>query len=561
VLTRLHIRNLAVLDEIELELDGGFSALTGETGAGKSMLVDALALCLGERAETSAVRAGASRAEVTAVFDLRERGATSTWLAARDLDAGAECQVRRVVTSEGRSRAYVNGQPVPLETLRDLGEQLVEICGQHAHQSLLRPATQREILDAHGGHAGLLAEAGRAHAAWSELRAERLRLEGARDERRARADLLEYQIRELSALNLREGEYEQLEQERRLLANAGRLSDGLRGVLERLHDAETYSARDIIGAARREIGLLRAIDPGLGAAAEALETAEINIAEAADQVRHRLDGLEHDPARQDAVESRLASIDEIARKHRTPPQRLWETLRAFEAELEGLSARDSRLREIEAESSRLADALHRAAAALSKARAEAASTLAAAAGGNLRSLGMPDASLVVRVTPLPAGEINASGADQVEFLVSTNAGQPPGPIAKVASGGELSRLSLAIEVVCVAGRNAPTLVFDEVDAGVGGSVAEMVGQCLRRLSGQRQVLCVTHLAQVASQADHHFAVSKATAGDTTRTAVRELATTERVEEIARMLGGIRITERTRAHAREMLQSGRTRRAG
>lgn len=561
MLTRLHIRNLAVLDQIDLDLSGGFNTLTGETGAGKSMLVDALGLALGERADSSAVRAGAERAEVTAVFDLDERAPARAWLAGRDLDAGSECQLRRVVTPEGRSRAYINAQPVPLETLRELGEQLVEICGQHAHQTLLRAAAQRETLDAHGGHDALRTRVRAAHDEWSVLAAERSALENARQERQERQDLLRYQVEELGALNLRESEYQDLEQERLLLANAGRIAAGLTVALERIYDAEGSSAHDTIGAARREVTGLLAVDPALGAAAEALEVAAINVAEAAEEIRRRLSGLEHDPARQEDVESRLASIGELARKHRAAPAELWSLLPRLEAELAGLDASQGHLQEVERAAERVSAELREATRTLSAARLSAANGLAAAVTANLRELGMPDACFLVRVAPLAGGEIHAWGSDQVEFLVSTNAGQAPGPLARVASGGELSRLSLAIEVAAMTDGGVPTLVFDEVDAGVGGGVAEIVGQRLRRLSGQRQVLCVTHLPQVASQATHHFAVVKSSVAGVTCTEVRELDANQRVEEIARMLGGVRITEKTRAHAREMLRTGRTRRAG
>lgn len=553
MLSRLHIRGLAVIDEVSLDLGAGFSALTGETGAGKSMLVDALALALGARADSSAVRSGAQRAEVSAVFDLAAESAASRWLGARDLDASGECQLRRIVTPEGRSRAYINGEPMPLESLRELGALLVEICGQHAHQSLLQPATQRMLLDAHGGHQALLDAVAEAHAAASALDRELAALRAVADERRAREELLGYQVRELEALNLQAGEVEALEQERLLLANAGRITAGLGQVLDQIYDAEGSSAHDMLGGARRQIDALLSLDPQLRALAEALDAATIHVADAAEQLRRRLGSLDHDPTRLDEIETRLGSIFDLARKYHCDPGGLLAHFADRQQELQTLGATAERIETLEAQTAAALQHLQSAARALTTARSATAERLAARATTNLRGLGMPEATLTVRIAPLPDAQISAHGADQVELLVATNAGQHPGPIARVASGGELSRLSLAVAVITMTESAAPTLIFDEVDAGIGGAVAEMVGQCLHQLSGSRQVLCVTHLPQVASQADHHYTVVKKSEAGATRALVQQLAADERVEEIARMLGGLTITTRTRAHAREMLQ--------
>jgi DNA repair protein RecN (Recombination protein N) len=560
VLSRLHIRNLAVLDEIELDLAAGFTALTGETGAGKSMLVDALALALGERADSSAVRAGAARAEVTAEFDIAELPGVGRWLGERDLDADGECQVRRVVTREGRSRGYVNGQPVPMESLRELGEQLLEICGQHAHQSLVRRPTQRAILDAHGGHDELLARMAETYAAWSALERERTLLLADRRERESRRDLVGYQLREIAALELGEGEVETLEIEQVRLANVDRIASGLARALDQLYDAES-SAHDTVGSARREVESLAALDPDLTPAVEALELARIQLVEASDGIRRRLAGLERDPARQEEVEARLAAVLDLARKHRRAPETVWRLRGELEVELATLDACDERLGTSDAESEQLAARLREAAEALRAARLTAARSLARAVTANLHALGMAGSTFIVELAPLLAEKVGPGGADEIEFRIVTNPGQAPQPIAKIASGGELSRLSLAIQVVAMTGQGAGTLIFDEVDAGIGGGVAEIVGRNLRRLSGRRQVLCVTHLPQVASQADRHFAVTKTAVADETRTAVRELDAPARVEEIARMLGGVKITARSRDHAREMLEGARARRAG
>jgi DNA repair protein RecN (Recombination protein N) len=561
LLTHLQIRNLAVLDEVELELGQGFTALTGETGAGKSMLVDALALALGERADSSAVRSGADRAEINASFDISSRADISVWLQERDFDASADCQLRRVVTSEGRSRGYLNGQSVPLETLRDLGEQLVEICGQHAHQSLRQRGAQRALLDAHGRHDALLGAMSAAHAAWSAVEAERDALSNATQDREARRELLAHQVRELTALNLQPGESEALELEHRLLANRERIATGLNTVLLRLHDAEQSSAQDTVGVSRRELDVLARLDPLLEPATDLLQQAAVQIQEAAEMIRRRLAALEHDPAHQTEVESRLATVQELARKHRIRPDELPARTALLMAELERLTGSDARLEQLGQQASRLRREMLTAAAQLSRARQAAASSFAAAVTAHLRKLGMPHAEFQVHLAAAPEHQLSAAGAEQVEFMATTNAGQSVGPVTRVASGGELSRLSLAIQAVAMTAHGTPTLIFDEVDAGIGGGVAEIVGQSLKTLSHARQVLCVTHLPQVASQAQQHIVISKISAGGTTRTTIRHLKGRERVEEIARMLGGLKITDRTRAHAREMLASAERRRAG
>lgn len=560
MLTNLHISSLAVLDQIELDLLTGFTALTGETGAGKSLLVDALALALGARADSGVVRSGAERTEITATFNLDGAAELADWLKENDLDTDEECQLRRVVTREGRSRGYVNGRPVPMETLREAGSRLVEICGQHAHQSLRHKAAHRDLLDAHAGNDALLTVAAQAYRKWQAMAAEhRILLDTQRD-RMERRDLLDYQLQELTALNLGEGEIEALEREHLLLANSQRLASGISLALERLYDADDASAHDMAGSAEREITSLTAVDPDLIAAADALAQARISITDAVERLRSRLQAIEHDPSRQDEVENRLAAAQDLARKHRTTANKLWQCREQLAEELARIDASAGRAthitRELEREATRFREASHQ----LSQARGTAAGTLAELVRENLKRLGMSDCRFEIRVTQVDDKQAGPAGQDQVEFLVATNPGQEPGPISRIASGGELSRLSLAIQVVAMARSGVSTLVFDEVDAGIGGSVAQIVGESLKRLSQHRQVLCVTHLAQVASQADHHYAVRKMSGKQSASTVLVRLQEDERIEEIARMLGGIRITERTRAHAREMCTNKRPRRA-
>jgi DNA repair protein RecN (Recombination protein N) len=555
VLTHLHIRNLAVLDEVEIELRPGFTALTGETGAGKSMLVDALALALGERADSSAVRTGAERAEVTATFDLSARQDLQAWLRDHDLDTASECSLRRVLTQEGRSRGYVNGQPVAIEVLRQIGEQLVEICGQHAHQSLRHRSAHRAIVDSHGQHGGLLAACATAHAQWSQLEAEYRSLATGSEAAEARRELLEHQLRELQALALQPGEWDAVEREHRLLANRGRAAEALQRALDLLYDAEP-AARDLMAGASRELAAVADLDAGLRPACDALDQAAIQLGEAVALARSRLDGLEHDPEREAEIESRHEGALDLARKHRVDPEDLPLLTTRLAAEHGRLAGAGPRLGELEGEVRDARARLDAAAKMLTEARTRAARSLADAVTKNLRRLGMKDARFLAGVEPAAGATPGPDGADQVEFLVSMNPGQAPGPIGRVASGGELSRVSLAIQVVALARQSAGTLIFDEVDAGVGGGVAEIVGLCLQTLSADRQVLCVTHLPQVASQANHHIVVRKSSTRQATRTTLAPLSGDDRVEEIARMLGGVSITERTRAHANEMLRSAR-----
>lgn len=564
MLTHLHVRNLAVLDEVEVEFAGGFTALTGETGAGKSMLVDALALVLGERADSSAVRNGAQRAEITATFDCRTRTDLQRWLIAHDLDAESvpevaalrECRVRRVVTSEGRSRAYINDQPVALETLRSFGEQLVEICGQHAHQSLLHRSTQRELLDAHGDHLALVDDVRVAHEQCMEKEAERDRLRRLRAEGDIRRDLLTHQVEELAALRPLLGEAETLEREHRLVTHRTRIAEGLQGALVRLDEDEQAAARDGIAAALREVDALLALDPALAPASGLLDQAAIQLGEAVDLIRQRLESLDFDAGRAAAVEERLAAFQALARKHRVEPADLPAIAERLAEELATISGAGDRLEALENDCAAVRAALRGAAAKLTAARRKAAKSLAAAVTENLQRLGMVRSEFHVELEPLANDDIGANGADQLEFLIAPNPGQPAGPLSRVASGGELSRISLAIQLVALARHSAATLIFDEVDAGVGGGIAEIVGLGLKRLSHRRQVLCVTHLAQVASQADQHFVVRKVIRAENTRTSLDSLEGEARIEEIARMLGGVRITPRTRAHADEMLKANR-----
>jgi len=551
VLNHILIQDLAIVSRLELDCDFGLTAMTGETGAGKSILIDALGIALGDKADASVIRAGCERAEVSATFDLSGAPAARDWLAEQAMDDADECILRRLIVREGRSRAFVNGRPASNAQLKDLGDLLVDIHGQHAHQSLLRANDQRALLDAYGGHVELALAVATAFRDYRALERRLSELETAGTERAARLDLLRFQVDELGALGLAVAELETLDQEQRRLSNLGRLQSGAGQVFSALSESEP-AIEDQLRTAASEIAELAGIDPGLAEAQELIEGAAIHVREAAISLRHYLDGLDLDPAALDAVETRLAQIHDLARKYRVFPQVLPDLLAQRRAELAGLQSADQALDALRADRDQLRIAFLAQARHLTKARTAAAARLGETVTQAMQELGMAGGRFAVDLQPLGSDAAGPGGLERLEFLVSANPGQPLLPLARVASGGELSRISLGIQVATAACGSIPTLVFDEVDVGIGGSVAEIVGRLLRRLGESRQVLCVTHLPQVAAQAHHQLKVHKETRGGETHTRIEPLNPQTRLEEIARMLGGTEITQRTRDHASEML---------
>ena len=549
MLQALRLRDFVIVDTLDIAFGAGFTVLSGETGAGKSILLDALALATGARGDVSVVREGAQRADICAEFACTPE--LDAWLAERDLagDPGAVL-LRRVIDADGRSRALVNGQPATATLLREIGERLLDVHGQHSAQSLLRAGGQRELLDAHGGNTQALAAVSSAFEAW---RAAARDLE--ESERDARAldlerERLQWQVGELSVLRMAEGEWAALEAEQQKLAHAASLIEAARSAVESLAEGEdTVGARlhQILHRLRPMVG----VDPALRESVELLESAAIQVDEAASQLASYAERVDLDPERLQQVEARISAIFDAARKLRLAPQDLPATLAQMRERLERLeAARDvDRLRERLAA---LRAAYDDAAAALSARRGAAARSFAAGVSALFAELGMAGGELAVE---LERAEPSASGVDRVEFRVAAHAGSTPRALAKVASGGELSRIGLAIAVLAAQSNPVPTLIFDEADAGIGGAVAEVVGALMRRLGEHRQVLCVTHLPQVAAQAHNQFAVTKTPRGAGIVTRVHPLEGSARVEEIARMLGGTEITATTRRHARELLASG------
>ncbi|MFD2110698.1 DNA repair protein RecN [Thiorhodococcus fuscus] len=551
MLSHLLVRDLVIVSSLELDWSVGMTALTGETGAGKSILIDALGLVLGDKAEASLIRAGAERAEIVAQFDLTHCPSATRWLAEQDLDDEGVCILRRLIPREGRSRAYINGRPANGGQLRALGDLLVDIHGQHAHQSLLRATAQRDLLDAYGGQTALAQTVATAFAEYRALAQRFSALESASHDRAARLDLLRFTVDELERLDLSPGEIDTLNQEERRLGHIDRLQQSAARILQTLSETEP-SVEDQLRSATSEVDELLEIDPELGVCRDLLETAAINAGEAAASLRHYLDGLEIDPGALDSVAERLAHIHDLARKYRVFPDQLPDFLVERRSELETLEAADITLDALRSQR----DAAYRhyldRARELSAARAQSASRLGETVTASMQELGMAGGRFEVRIDDLEPERAGGGGLERIEFLVSANPGQPLQALAKVASGGELSRISLSIQVATASCGSVPTLVFDEVDVGIGGGIAEIVGRLLRRLGASRQVLCVTHLPQVAAQAHQQYRVRKEAIDGQTHTHIEPLDDTNRIEEIARMLGGTEITRKTREHASEML---------
>ncbi|AMB87182.1 DNA repair protein RecN [Pseudomonas agarici] len=552
MLVHLSVHNYAIVEHLDLELDRGMSVITGETGAGKSIMLDALGLTLGDRADSGVVRPGADKADILATFDLEDIPEARSWLAERDLDHDGPCILRRVITTEGRSRGYINGSPCPQGDLKALGELLIDIHSQHEHQSLLKTDTHRRLLDEYAGATDLARQVQLAAQRWRQTRHELERLSNSGDEQRARHQLLSYQLEELENLGLGENELEDLEQEHKHLTNAETLLGICRQVVEQCSESDSGN---ILNALSSSLNRLSSVSNGTGALGEAtnlLASAQIQVEEAVGELNRFLDHFDADPARLQQLEERLDAIYTLARKHRIQPTEVATLQQKLLDEVETLNANDEAIERLGEELAAYTRHYQERAQELSDLRRQAATGLAGAVEQEIQRLGMPGGRFSIELHANASSEPLPYGLEQVELLVSANPGQPLKALAKVASGGELSRISLAIQVITAQTSRIPTLVFDEVDVGIGGPTAEIVGQLLRRLGERGQVLTVTHLPQVAAQGHHHLFVHKMRGSDATRTAVSKLSKAERIEEVARMLGGIDLTKESLAHAKKMV---------
>ena len=547
MLRRLFIRDFVIVDRLELEFQAGFGALTGETGAGKSILVDALSLALGERADATVLRPGAERAEIAAEFDVAAGSGLDTWLRANDFDADAVL-LRRVIDAGGRSRATINGSPATLTQLRQAGEFLADIHGQHAYHALLRADAQRALLDSQIGAVALAAEVAEKFRAWRYLRDARERAELDVSAMAREKEMLDWQVKELRTLAFEPARWSEDNQEQRRLAHAASLLDGATAALTILDESDTAVSTQL-DQALAQLRPLTDYDGALTEPAELLEAARIQLGEATHALSRYRERLELEPARLAELEARIEAVMGAARKHRVTPDELPDVFARLESRLEELTLAADPAALAEKEKAAHA-AYAKVAQRLSVSRRKGAAELSVAVSAGMQQLAMAGGQFEIALDALPEGA--AHGLEDVSFLVAANPGQPLRPLAKVASGGELSRIGLAIQVIASCAGVAPTLTFDEVDVGIGGGVAEIVGQMLRQLGRERQVLCVTHLPQVAAQADWQWSIAKDSADGQTRSRVCVLDAEGRVEEVARMLGGVKITDTTRRHAREML---------
>ncbi|MGJ8526781.1 DNA repair protein RecN [Halomonadaceae bacterium LMG 33818] len=551
MLTQLTIRNYVIVDHLELDFRQGMTAITGETGAGKSILLDALSLCLGGRYEAGSVKQGEEKAELSACFDVSRLPAAQAWLNARELEADT-CILRRVITSSGRSKAWINGSPCTLADLKALSDHLIDIHAQHAHQSLLREQQHQALLDEYAGIGSDVEKLSQIYHRWSKARQRLKTAQQTDSEANAKRQLLRYQVEELDELALQEGELEQLEHEQTQLAHAEQAQMQTQQALNFCDDDE-QGATTLIAQARQALESLPELNnPAIASALALLSEAGIQLDEASSELSHYLNSAELDPERLNQVESRLASVHQIARKHHIMPEEIISFAQHLRDQLAQLEPGEEDLEALTQEVRQLRDDWRTLAQSISQQRYSHATTLAQRIQEQLVYLGMEKSCFEVSVTQRDAA--HPEGMDHVTFLFSANPGQPPRPLHKVASGGELSRISLAIQVVAAAHSTIPTLVFDEVDVGISGATAEIVGQLLREL-GQTgaQLLCITHLPQVAAQAHQHLHIEKQKDDTSTHTHMALLDESGRIRELARMLGGIHLSERTLAHAHEMLQ--------
>ena len=552
MLTQLAIQNFAIVRFLELELHAGMTCIPGETGAGKSIAIDALGLCLGERAEASMVRPGADKAELSARFCVRNNAPARQWLEQNELADEEECLLRRVITDEGRSRAYINGTPVPVGQLKALGQLLLNIHGQHAHQLLLKPEHQLTILDAYAGHHHLLTETRDAYSQWRQQHHELQALRAEQEQRQARRQLLEYQVEELDEFALGEQEFADIEQEHSRLANSTEIVADCQSCLDLLYDNDEVTIAGLLNSVSDRLERLTSMDGSLQPVALMLQEALIQVQESHHELRNYLERLEVDPERFTQLEQRLSRAMELARKHHVRPVELYTEHQTLRSELANINGDEARLDELALGVATSKEAYLQAAERLSASRTRHAAELCELISARIHALSMADGRLEIRIHRQPESTPSALGQDQIEFLVTTNPGQPLQPLAKVASGGELSRISLAIQVITAQRVATPTLIFDEVDVGISGPTAAVVGELLRELGKSTQVLVVTHLPQVAGQGHQHLFVSKLSDGKSTETSMQPLDRDGRLDELARLLGGNQITANTLANARELL---------
>ncbi|MGF1867921.1 DNA repair protein RecN [Enterovibrio norvegicus] len=552
MLAHITIQNFAIVKALELDFHKGMTTITGETGAGKSIAIDALGLCLGDRSDPSMVRPGEEKAEIVALFNLQNNPAARRWLEDNELVDGDECILRRIITKEGRSRAFINGSPVPASQQKSLGQHLINIHGQHAHQLLMRNDYQLTLLDQYSGHQNLLHTMRQRYQAWRAARNELKQLEKNKDAFEAQKQLLEYQVNELNELALGENEYPELEEEHRRLSNCGDIAIWSQSVLQALTEDDNNNAMSLLQFAQHKLAELAAMDSRFSELTQMLDEAYIQVQETTHEISSYMDRLDMDPSRLSYLDDRMATILRLSRKHQVAPDALFAAHQALVAELETFTSSDEKVEQLAADVDAKYQSCLLAAEKLSKSRKRYAKELDKLISSSMHELSMEHGKFHIALESSPDNNLSPLGVDSIELLVSTNPGQPMQALGKVASGGELSRISLAIQVITAQKVDTPSLIFDEVDVGISGPTAAIVGRLLRKLGESTQVMCVTHLPQVAGCGHQQMFVTKTSNKGNTTTSMVPLDVSSRVQELARLLGGSEITEHTLANARELL---------
>lgn len=556
MLQELAIQNLALIEKLQLQFNTGFTTLTGETGAGKSILLDALGLALGERADSSLVRHNTPKADVTALFDIEELPHVQNWLAQQELDDETQCYLRRTVTSEGRSKAYINGYPVAANQLKTLGSFLIDIHGQHEHQTLLSNNKQLDLLDAYANHPGLVEQTQTNFKAWQKLTRDLQKLEEEQADYQSKLELLNFQNSEFEEINPQAGEFESLSEEQSQLSHASEIKQACENAYTQIE--EEQGAVDALNHAVQSLESILEFSPSLETTIKQLNSSLIEVQEAASEIQQQAEQVDLDPQQLSFVEERLSHLFGLAKKYNIDPEQLVEKRQQIQDDLMRLEQSDASLENLKEALNQAWLTYQKQANTLKKSRQKAAKALSKIVTEGMQSLGMPNGEFEVQLTD--SEHATVLGTDKTVFLVTANKGQPLQPLAKVASGGELSRISLAIQVATSEVASLPTLIFDEVDVGIGGGIAEVVGEKMQQLGNDKQILSITHLAQVASHGHNHLHIAKKTENEVTTTQVNKLEPQQRAEELARMLGGLTLTEQTLNHAQEMLETAQSKTA-
>lgn len=552
MLLQLNIQNFAIVRSLDIDWQKGMSTITGETGAGKSIAIDALGLCLGERATTNAVRPNTTKAELAATFNIKKNVNASAWLKKHDLLLDDECILRRVVSAEGRSKAYINGSQVPLVQLKELGQTLINIHGQQDHQLIVKATQQRKMLDEYANHHHLIENVQYFHKQWKQLTTELSALQESKIQREAQQQLLQYQVNELNEFSIQSEEFETLESDYKRHANAQDILNETLQSLQILSEDESFNVLGSLSRVNEQLVQLCQMDPSLNDIANSVAESILQLEDANNELKHYYERLELDPTTYNLIEERYSLAVQLAKKHQVSPEMLYERHQELLQELAAISSDETRLTHIMAEIENTMTSYHEAADLLSQSRQKAAKKLSKLITKSMQELNMPEGQFLIDVQPQSNEKLSTFGSDDVLFLVSINPGQPLEAMHKVASGGELSRISLAMQVILADQVITPTLIFDEVDVGISGPTAAMVGKKLQLLGEKTQVICVTHLPQVASKGHQQLFVSKLSDGEYTETKVTELSQNGRIQEIARLLAGDTITDHSLANAQELL---------